>query len=146
MQTVTQMPICSFRSRRVKTSALTLRIIADARYWSDSSVCFQRSDFMSYNLINFQWLFALRKPYHPHPTNPFRRGDLRIWKITISAAILPFITSTMKVLGLPVIKALFRILYAESKLTGKLIVFPGHPIEYVRRMSFTRNLKKQLIK
>jgi hypothetical protein len=139
MQTVTQMPIRSFRSRRVKTSALTLRIIADAGYWSDNSVCSQRSDFVSYNFINFRRLFALRKPYHPHPTNPYRRGDLRIWKIPISAAILPFITSTMKVLGLPVIKALFRILYAESKLTEKQIVFLGHPIEFVRRMSFTRN-------
>lgn len=52
----------------------------------------------------------------------------------------------MKVLGLPVMKALFRILYAESKLTGKPIVFLGHPIELVRKMNFTRNWKKHLIK
>jgi hypothetical protein len=68
-----------------------------------------------------------------------KRGNLDISEIPISAAILPFITSTMKVLGLPMMKALFRILYAESWLTGKPIVFLGHPIEWVWIANFKRN-------
>ena len=146
LQKLTQKPIRSFRSPRVKTSADTLRILADVGYWSDSSVCSQRSDLISSNMINFGWLFAPRKPYHPNSANPFRRGDLSIWEIPISAIVLPFITSTMKVLGLPVMKIIFRILYAESKLTGKPIVFLGHPIELVRKDNLTRDWKKQLIK
>lgn len=146
LEKIIQLPVRSFRSPRVKTSAATLRILGENGYWSDSSVCSQRSDLVSSNLINLGWLVAPRKPYHPHIDSPFRRGNLDIWEIPVSAAILPFITSTMKVLGLPTMKVLFRMLYAESKLTGKPIVFLGHPIELVRIKKSKRSRKKQFTK
>ncbi len=146
IQQIIQAPVRSFRSPRVKTSAATQRILAESDYWSDSSVCSQRSDLISSNMINTGWLLAPRKPYHPNTKNPYKRGDVNIWEVPISALLLPFITSTMKVLGLAVMKDLFRILYFESKRTGKPIVFLGHPVEMVRKGNINRDWKKQLAK
>lgn len=120
----------SFRSPRVKTSAYTLKKLGDHGYWTDSSVCSQRMDLISSNLLNLGWLGAPRHPYHPHRESAFKPGDLPLWEIPVSAIILPLISSTLRTLGLPAIKALFRILYAESRLTGKPIVYLAHPVEF----------------
>ena len=60
----------AFRSPRVKTSGRTLELLAEYGYQSDSSVCSQRIDFLSSNLINLGWLVAPRSPYHPHTLVP----------------------------------------------------------------------------
>lgn len=124
-------PICSFRSPRVKTSAHTLKLLSDRGYSTDSSVCSQRIDFISSNLINLGWLIAPRRPYHPHPTSAFKWGNLSIWEVPVSAAIIPFISSSLKVLGLRAMKALFWLLYMESRITGKPIVYLAHPTEFI---------------
>lgn len=131
IETVVGETISSFRSPRVKTSALTLKILSDFNYMTDSSICSQRMDFVSSNLINFGWLVAPRLPYHPHPSNPFRRGNLPILEIPISAAIIPFISSSLKVLGVRLMKAFIWLLYVEAKITGKPIVYLAHPTEFV---------------
>ena len=128
-------PVRVFRSPRVKTSAITLRLLAEQGYLTDSSVCSQRLDLISSNLINVGWLLAPRRPYHPHRTSPFRRGDLPIWEIPISAVGIPFLSKTLNVLGLPMMKMLFRTLYAESIHTGKPIVYLSHPTEFIRTRS-----------
>lgn len=129
LQSVLEAPVRAFRSPRVKTSAQTLRLLAELGYWSDSSVCSQRMDFVSSNLINFGWLFAPRRPYQPHPNNPFRRGDVPIWEIPVSALGAPFISSLLAVAGLPAMKFFFRLLLAEARRTGKPIVYLTHPVE-----------------
>ncbi|RME41109.1 MAG: hypothetical protein D6796_16275 [Caldilineae bacterium] len=133
LQNLTGTPMRVFRSPRVKTSAITLRLLAELGYLSDSSVCSQRADVVSSNLVNIGWLLAPRRPYRPHPDNPFRRGDVPLWEVPVSAAILPFISSTMGVLGFPAMKFLFNLLYAESKVTGKPIVYLMHPTEFLSR-------------
>jgi peptidoglycan/xylan/chitin deacetylase (PgdA/CDA1 family) len=52
LEKIIQSPVRSFRSPRVKTSAATLRILGENGYWSDSSVCSQRSDLVSSNLLS----------------------------------------------------------------------------------------------
>ncbi len=131
LETAAGSPICSFRSPRVKTSAHTLKLLSDFGYLTDSSVCSQRIDFVSSNLINPGWLVAPRRPYHPDPANAFRRGSLPIWEVPISAAIVPFISSSLKVLGLRLMKALFWLLYIESRVTGKPVVYLAHPTEFI---------------
>jgi peptidoglycan/xylan/chitin deacetylase (PgdA/CDA1 family) len=131
LQDLLNSPVRAFRSPRVKTSAHTLRLLADNGYWADSSVCSQRMDLASSNLINVGWIFAPRRPYHPHRANAFRAGDLPIWEIPVSAMVVPFISSALGVLGLTPIKNLFRLLYAESRRTGKPIVYLAHPSEFV---------------
>lgn len=126
----------SFRSPRVKISATTLRLLAEYGYRADSSICPQRADFISSNLLNIGWLFAPRRPYHPRPDHAFRRGDrhhgkLPIWEVPISAAGVPFISSAFRVLGLRPMQALFHVLYAEARRTGKPIVYLAHPTEFL---------------
>jgi hypothetical protein len=146
-------PIRVFRSPRVKISARTLRLLAEYDYQADSSICSQRIDFVSSNLINTGWIIAPRHPYHPHPNNAFKKGDVPTWEIPVSAMIVPFISSAMKVLGLPAMKALFRFLHAESRYTGKPIVYLAHPTEFgrggqgkkkrTRRQQYTRYMKRE---
>ncbi|PWB49900.1 MAG: hypothetical protein C3F13_17875 [Anaerolineales bacterium] len=123
-------PVRSFRSPRVKTSSQTLKLLAEQGYWSDSSVCSQRMDLVSSNLINFGWLGAPRRPYYPHQSSAFRRGNVPILEIPVSALIAPFISSMLYAAGLSSMKRFFRILYAEARRTGKPIVYLAHPIEF----------------
>jgi len=135
-------PIRVFRSPRVKTSALTLRLLAEYGYQADSSVCSQRIDFVSSNLINAGWIFAPRRPYRPHHGNAFRKGEVPIWEIPISAAIIPFISASLNILGLSAVKALFRLLYAEARRTGKPIVYLAHPTEFTSGRQRTFHLRE----
>lgn len=132
LQSVLGLPIRAFRSPRVKTSSQTLKLLAEYGYWSDSSVCSQRMDLVSSNLINIGWLTAPRRPYLPHQRSAFRRGNIPICEIPVSALVLPFISSLLYVLGLPTMKRFFRLLYAESGRTGKPIVYLAHPVEFAQ--------------
>lgn len=134
-------PIHSFRSPRVKTSALTLRLLAEYGYLADSSICSQRIDFISSNLINRGWITAPRLPYQPRHDNPFKRGDLPIWEIPVSALVLPFISSSLRVVGLALMKLFYRLLYAESRRNGKPIVYLAHPTEFVGKQH--RRIKRE---
>ncbi len=93
-------------------------------------MCSQRLDLVSSNLINVGWLTAPRLPYHPHQDSAFKRGDLSILEVPVSAALLPFISTSLYVLKLGVLKALFRLLYVEARRTGKPIVYLAHPEEF----------------
>jgi len=135
-------PVRAFRSPRVKISATTLRLLSEYGYVVDSTVCSQRIDFVSSNLINKGWLVAPRRPYHPHRTNPYKRGDLSIWEVPVSAMVVPFISGSLNIFGLGFMKVFFRMLYAESRATGKPIVYLAHPLEFIdsgkRKSHFSR--------
>jgi peptidoglycan/xylan/chitin deacetylase (PgdA/CDA1 family) len=122
--------ITAFRGPRVKVSSTTLELLAEYGYLTDSSVCSQRLDLVSSNLINMGWLVAPRSPYHPHRENAFKRGNLNILEVPVSALMIPFISSTLYTLRLPLMKALFRLLYAEACHTNKPIVYLAHPVEF----------------
>lgn len=132
LQTMTGQPIQAFRSPRVKTSGVTQQLLTEQGYLSDSSVCSQRMDVISSNLINPNWLLAPRRPYHPQAGNAFKPGQLPIWQIPISALGLPFISSTMQVTGLKPMKRFFQLLYAEARYSGKPIVYLAHPTEFIQ--------------
>ncbi len=123
--------ITSFRGPRVKTSVFTQDALEVLGYRIDSSVCSQRIDFVSSNLINPNWIFAPRLPYHPHKKTPFKKGKRNLWVIPVSAIILPFVSGLIYTFGLNIIKTLFRALYWESLRNGKPIVYLLHPVEFV---------------
>jgi peptidoglycan/xylan/chitin deacetylase (PgdA/CDA1 family) len=120
----------SFRGPRVKTSHVTQKVLEELGYHADSSVCSQRIDFISSNLINPHWILAPRKPYHPSRQNAFKRGNRSIWVIPVSALILPFISGSLYIFGLTFMKRFFRLLYHEALKTGKPIVYLMHPAEF----------------
>ena len=124
-------PITSFRAPRVKTSALTQKVLEEVGFESDFSVNSQRMDVVSSNLINIGWLFAPRLPYHPSTKNPYKRGDRKLWVVPNSAILLPFISTATKVFGLSFMKWMFRLLYRESLRNNKPIVYIIHPYELV---------------
>jgi peptidoglycan/xylan/chitin deacetylase (PgdA/CDA1 family) len=145
LKAVSGSPLLSFRSPRVKTSAQTLRLLSEYGYQIDSSICSQRMDLLSSNLINPGWLVAPRRPYHPRSDNPFKRGNLPILEIPISAAVLPFISSSLNVFGLNFMRGLFKLLATESKRTGKPIVYLGHPSEFLPSTRRSKNIKLALV-
>ena len=114
----------------MKTSHTTQSILVELGYIADCSVASQRVDFVSSNLINVDWIFAPRLPYRPSRRSAFRTGDQDIWVVPLSAAILPFISSTLYLLKTRVMKSLFRALYMEARRTGKPIVYLIHPFEF----------------
>jgi len=120
----------SFRGPRVKISPVTLRLLAEAGYSCDSSICSQRVDFVSSNLVNTGWIRAPRRPYHPHAQDAFKAGDLPIWELPVSALVVPFISASLNILGLGFMKLYFRLLYAEARRTGKPVVYLAHPTEF----------------
>ncbi|TKB79781.1 MAG: hypothetical protein E8D45_03215 [Nitrospira sp.] len=137
--------IVSFRGPRVKVSGPTLRILSRMGYRADSTVCSQRCDLVSSNLFHTGWLRAPRRPYHPSASDAYRRGDLPILEVPVSALALPFISSLLYVVGVPFMKLMFRALYAESRRTGKPIVYLFHPYEFAEEIKgardYSRNLK-----
>lgn len=122
--------ITSFRSARVKISSDTLKVLEKLGFKVDSSVCSQRFDLISSNLINLGWLVSPRVPYFPNKKSPYKRGTLNILEIPVSAIILPFISTTLRIFGLTLMKILFNLLYFESRFTGKPIVYLVHPHEF----------------
>ncbi len=129
----TGVQVCSFRGPRVKTSHITQRILEELNYKVDSSVCSQRIDFFSSNLINTKWIFAPRLPYHPNNDNAFKRGNRSIWVVPVSAMMLPFVSGTLYTFGLKFTMQMFHYLYSESLRTGKPIVYLLHPVEFASK-------------
>src|SRR5262249_3507706 len=82
----------AFRGPRVKISGPTLNILSRMGYLADSTVCSQRFDLVSSNLVHMGWLRAPRRPYHPNAANAYRSGDLSILEVPVSALGLPFIS------------------------------------------------------
>ena len=137
--------ILSFRGPRVKVSGPTLKILSRMGYLADSTVCSQRFDLISSNLVHPGWLRAPRLPYHPSADDAYGRGNLGILEVPVSALAVPFISSTLYVFGLRLMKLLFRALYSESRRTGKPIVYLFHPYEFADEIEgakdYTGNLK-----
>jgi hypothetical protein len=138
LQALTGIPIRAFRSPRVKTSAHTLALLAEHGYLVDSSVCSQRIDLISSNLLNIGWIYAPRRPYHPHHNSAFRSGNIPIWEVPVSAVVVPFIEASLRVFGLSAMKMFFSLLYAESCRTGKPIVYLAHPDEFLAKRTWSR--------
>jgi len=132
LEDLTEHPVRSFRGPRVKTSHITHKILEELNYSADCSVCSQRIDLVSSNLINTGWIFAPRLPYHPSINSAFKKGTRRIVVVPVSAIVLPFISGTLYIFGLQFMKKLFDILYLESKKSGKPIVYLMHPAEFVK--------------
>lgn len=144
LQDISAGRVKSFRAPRVKVSAATYRVLARAGYVADSSICSQRLDLISSNWVQTGWLRAPRRPYYPSAESPYERGDVPVLIVPVSAVAVPFISSALYVLGLRFMKVLFRVLYAESKVTGKPIVYLYHPYEFIPEIAGAKDYHTNL--
>jgi peptidoglycan/xylan/chitin deacetylase (PgdA/CDA1 family) len=124
--------VVSFRAPALRINSDTLRVLEELGFETDSSIASQRFDgpmsFGSKSKIN--WITAPRKSYHPSRENPYRKGDSRILEVPVSAFVCPYIGTTMRA-SRTITKFLQKILFYESKKTGKPVVFIVHPNEAI---------------
>ena len=120
----------SFRAPMLRINEDTVRALEKTGFTSDSSIASQRFDgpFTFGAKRKLKWLYAPRKPYMVSYESIVKSGSSNILEIPISAVILPFIGTTMRISPF-IIKILQKYLYHESKRTGKPIVFLFHPNE-----------------
>ncbi len=122
----------SFRAPMLRINEHTLKALEHTGFRTDSSICSQRFDgpltFGSRKKL--RWLLAPRMPYHPARSSVTRKGNSKILEVPISAIILPFIGTTMRITP-NLCKILRKLLYLEAEKTGKPIVFLFHPNECV---------------
>ena len=124
--------ITSFRAPMLRINEDTIRALETAGFKTDSSVCPQRFDgpFTFGSRRKLRWLISPRMPYHPSRESVFRRGDSKILEIPISAMILPFIGTTIRMMP-NVLRLLRKMLFIESRISGKPVVLLFHPNECI---------------
>lgn len=122
-----------FRGPGMSTSATTQRILVKKGFSADFSVCSQRLDFFRTKGGSIYWLVAPRLPYNPSVDSPYTTGDLEILNIPLSCLGLPFISGILYLFGINFMKLFFRMLFRESLITGKPIVYLFHIYEFLER-------------
>lgn len=123
-------PIRAFKAPALRINEYTIKALEMTGFLIDSSVAPQRFDgpmsFGSKKKLN--WLIAPRFPYNPASDSPFKKGNSPILEIPISAALFPYIGTLMRV-NPKLFRLLEKVLFFESKLTKKPLVFIFHPNE-----------------
>ena len=136
--------IISFRAPALRVNNDTTLALAETGYKIDSSVASQRFDmFMSFGgLKKLNWLTAPRLPYRASKESLFKKGDGEIIEIPLSASLIPYLSTTMRIF--PNFTALQRRMLAyETSKNGKPIVFITHPNEFIDETSEVRQINKR---
>jgi len=122
--------IKSFRAPMLRINEDTVKALESTGFLSDSSICSQRFDgFLTFgSRRKLKWLFAPRKPYFLSYNSIIKKGESKVLEIPISAAIVPYIGTTMRIFP-RLIKIIQKFIFMESKRAGKPVVFLFHPNE-----------------
>lgn len=124
--------VISFRAPAARTNKYTATALAETGFKIDSSIASQRFDFfLSFgSRQKLNWLKAPRTPYFTKEDSLWEKGNGPILEIPISAFIMPYIGTTMRLF--PLLTTLLRNLLAlESSFNRKPIVFLTHPNEFI---------------
>ena len=136
--------IISFRAPALRVNSDTAIALAECNYKIDSSVASQRFDmFMSFGgLKKLNWITAPRLPYRTAKNSLFKKGDGQIVEIPLSATLLPYLSTTMRIF--PNFTAIQRNIMAfEASKTSKPIVFITHPNEFIDESDQKRQINKR---
>ena len=136
--------VISFRAPAARVNKNTAIALEETGFKIDSSVASQRFDmflsFGSYNKLN--WIFSPRTPYMAARDNLWKKGDSHIFEIPISALLLPYIGTTMRMMpGINI--ALRKLLHFETGMNKKPIVFLTHPNEFINEEKETDKIKRR---
>lgn len=119
-----------FRAPVFRLSSATLTVLDELGYRADTSIPSTRLSILSSDMWNLGYLRAPRRPYHPSPKDPFRRGSLSIWEVPVSCYAIPFTVSFLQVFGMGVMQNYLSALVAEGRKTGKPVVYMAHPEDF----------------
>lgn len=136
--------VISFRAPAIRVSPLTARALLETGFRVDSSIAPQRFDFfLSFGgKQKLRFLNAHRMPYRTKRNDIFSKGNSNLIEIPLSATLLPFIGSTMRMM--PWITSLQqRLLDLETRLTGKPAAFVIHPNELIDESMEVRTIKRR---
>lgn len=136
--------VISFRAPALRVNKNTAIALAETDYCIDSSIASQRFDmFMSFGgLKKIRWLVAPRIPYRTKSDSLFRRGNGSIFEIPISATLIPYVGTTMRIFP-KITSVQRRLLSIESKLSDKPIVFLIHPNEMIDESTEPRIINRR---
>lgn len=124
--------VVSFRAPALRVSPITARALLDTGFRIDSSIASQRFDFfLSFgSKQKLSFLNAPRLPYRTNRNNIFRRGQSDLVEIPLSATLLPFVGTTMRMMP-KITRLQQRLLHWETEKSGKPAVFLIHPNELI---------------
>ncbi len=144
LEDITGSEVISFRAPALRVNNDTAIALNECDFKIDSSVASQRFDmFMSFGgLQKLNWLTAPRLPYRTSSETLFKKGEGNIIEIPLSASLIPYLSTTMRIF--PKFTALQRNIMAyESSKTGKPIVFDTHPNEFIDESDEERKVNKR---
>lgn len=136
--------VTGFRAPALRVNGDTARALIETGYRIDSSIASQRFDFfMSFGARKkLKWLTAPRKPYKTDPNNLFRKGEGPLVEVPLSALVFPYLGTTMRVFpGLTNVQR--HAIHAESRRTGKPVVFDMHPNELIDESDEVRTIARR---
>jgi peptidoglycan-N-acetylglucosamine deacetylase len=124
--------VISFRAPALRVNKFTPIALNETGFKIDSSVASQRFDlFFSHGGVKkLKWLISPRNPYKTAPDNLLKKGNGNIVEVPLSAFILPFTSTTMRIFP-AVTRMQARLLNIESKRNNKPVVFDIHPNELI---------------
>jgi peptidoglycan/xylan/chitin deacetylase (PgdA/CDA1 family) len=133
LEEISGQEVISFRAPAARVNKDTPIALEETGFKIDSSVASQRFDmFLSFgSLKKMNWLTAPRLPYFTAKDNLWKKGDGSILEIPISAFLIPYIGTVMRIS--PLVNRLTRnVLHIEtSSMNNKPIVFLTHPNEFI---------------
>lgn len=144
LEDISGQEVISFRSPAIRVSPLTARALIETGFRIDSSIASQRFDFfLSFGgMRKLNFLKTPRLPYRTKRNDIFAKGNSELVELPMSATLLPFIGSTMRIMpGITNLQQ--RLLHLESLCTAKPAVFVIHPNELIDETSSPRTIKRR---
>lgn len=144
LEDISGQEVISFRAPALRVSPNTATALIETGYRIDSSIASQRFDFFlsfgSQQKLSF--LTAPRLPYRVNRHNIFQKGQSELFEIPLSATIIPFAGTTMRLM--PRVTSFQQgILHLESVINGKPVVFVVHPNEFIDESEEPRRIKRR---
>lgn len=144
LEDITGQEVISFRAPALRVSPNTARALLETGFRIDSSIASQRFDFfMSFgSKQKLSFLNAPRLPYRTNKNNIFKRGQSDLIEIPLSATLIPFAGTTMRMLpGFTSLQQ--RLLDLETRINAKPVVFVIHPNEFIDESMEPRTIKRR---
>ena len=144
LEDISGQEVISFRAPALRVNSDTVRALIETRYKIDSSVASQRFDFfLSFGSFNkLGCLFSPRIPYNVDPTNIFKRGNSKLVEVPLTALVLPYVGTTMRLMPW-FTDFQKRSIDIENKFSKKPVVFDIHPNEFIDESNEKRIINKR---